>query len=311
MSAVEKVFKLLRYIHENQNSDIDPYNEELQEFIGVTQKQLGRYLSDLSFIYDNIKPIKRGKRQVYKLIKPIDVIHEGFANSLELGMLFEMAKEQMPEVLEDWKRFTTGKKQPYLFFNMPYEDVDTLQKSGYFNRLKEAVTQQNYANIFVDGNYYGRVKPFKLVFSDGNWYIAFLQGEDLSVRRVNFIEKLEILPEHYKIQNYEKYLQWFKTSYQNSFSQYNQKPKKAILLATPKIGRYFKKGIKKHLLSKEVIKEYSDGSVKFSLEYTHSMEILPFIQKWIPDVVVLEPRELQEELKLRVALAFKMLNSTP
>jgi len=305
MSAVKKVLLLLKYIHTHSNSIIDPYDANLQDLIGVTQKQLGRYLQELSEVYDNIKLLKVGKRQVYKLIKPIDVIHEGFKNSLELSMLFEMAKEQMPEVLEDWNRYFCDKNQPYLFFNMPYEDIETLEKNGYFNDLKEAISDQYYCDIYVDNSAFKEAKPLKLIFSDGNWYIAFLINDNLHIRRVNFIEKLVVSSEHFKLKNVDKYLKWFDECFQNSFSQYADKPKKAILLAKPKIGRYFKKGIKKHFKSKEVIKEYADGSVKFSLEYTHPLEILPFIQKWIPNLIILEPQELKEEYKNNLSIALK------
>ena len=47
-----------------------------------------------------------------------------------------------------------------------------------------------------------------------------------------------------------------------------------------------------------------DGSVEFSVEYTQSIEILPFVKKWLPDLKILFPLSLKEELdeQLRVYL---------
>jgi len=33
------------------------------------------------------------------------------------------------------------------------------------------------------------------------------------------------------------------------------------------------------------------------LEYTHSLEIIPFIQKWIPYIKILSPQSLADELR--------------
>jgi len=40
------------------------------------------------------------------------------------------------------------------------------------------------------------------------------------------------------------------------------------------------------------------------LSYTQELEILPFIQKWLPDLVILEPKGLREAYvkKLKKAL---------
>ena len=53
--------------------------------------------------------------------------------------------------------------------------------------------------------------------------------------------------------------------------------------------------MKKVLSSQKFIQENQDGSVLFSLEYTQPIEILPLIQKWLPDLIILEPKELKQE----------------
>jgi len=53
--------------------------------------------------------------------------------------------------------------------------------------------------------------------------------------------------------------------------------------------------MKKFLSSQKFIEELEDGSVVFSIEYTQALEVLPFIQKWIPDLIILEPQELKKE----------------
>lgn len=304
MSAVKKSYQLLKFMHEHINEEIDPYNKDLQSLIEVNSKQLGRYLKDLSDVYDNIKVIKRGRKNFYKLIRPIDIINESFKNDSELGMLFEMAKESMPEIIEDWNKFSKSYNKPFLFFNMPYEDIKNLKEKRYFNELKDAIVDKLYCDIDVDEVYYENIKPFKLIFSDGNWYIAFEYEDNLYIKRVNFIKKFKKHNRKFNLLESDRYISWFENSYQNSFTQYNQQSKTAILLAKPKIGRYFKREIKKYLKSQNVLNEDDDGSVRFSIKYTHSLEVLPFIQKWMPDLLILEPKELRDEYieKLQLSL---------
>ncbi|SFV68128.1 hypothetical protein MNB_SV-13-1633 [hydrothermal vent metagenome] len=62
--------------------------------------------------------------------------------------------------------------------------------------------------------------------------------------------------------------------------------------------------MKKFLPSQKFKKKLADGSVLFTLEYTQELEILPFIQKWLPDLIVVKPLELKEAYveKLKASL---------
>jgi predicted DNA-binding transcriptional regulator YafY len=63
--------------------------------------------------------------------------------------------------------------------------------------------------------------------------------------------------------------------------------------------------MKKFLSSQQFVKKEEDGSVIFTLEYTQSLEVLPFIQRWLPDLIIVEPKELKDEYvtKLNMSIA--------
>jgi len=82
---------------------------------------------------------------------------------------------------------------------------------------------------------------------------------------------------------------------QNSLTLYNAEVKRATIKVTPERAKYFDKGMKKFLSSQKLKEKLDDGSIIFTLEYTQSLEILPFIQKWLPHLIILEPKELKEE----------------
>jgi predicted DNA-binding transcriptional regulator YafY len=53
---------------------------------------------------------------------------------------------------------------------------------------------------------------------------------------------------------------------------------------------------KKFFNSQKFIENCRDGGVKFEISYTQPLEILPFIQSWLPNLEILEPQSLKDEL---------------
>ena len=132
---------------------------------------------------------------------------------------------------------------------------------------------------------------------DGNWYLAFVDSEaKLRLGRIAFIEKVEYASKINSFQpsSVKKYME-FLDNIQNSMTLYGVPKKIAKIKATNKVARYFEKDMKKFLSSQKFIKKLEDGSIIFSLEYTQPLEILPFIQRWLPDLIILEPEELKKE----------------
>ena len=74
----------------------------------------------------------------------------------------------------------------------------------------------------------------------------------------------------------------------------------AIKKARPKIAKYFGAEMKKYFPSQKFVKKLDDGSIVFMMEYTQELEILPFVQRWLPDIVVVEPKELQDAFKKKL-----------
>ena len=84
------------------------------------------------------------------------------------------------------------------------------------------------------------------------------------------------------------------------------KPKKiATIKATGFAKKYFDKGIKLRLSSQKFIKKLDDDSIIFTVEYTQPMEILPLIQGWLPNLIILEPKELKEDYIKRLNKTIK------
>ena len=68
-----------------------------------------------------------------------------------------------------------------------------------------------------------------------------------------------------------------------------------MIRALPETAYYFDEGMKKFLSSQTFVEKLDDGSVIFTLSYTQPLEVLPFIQRWLP-YLILEDGEVKDAL---------------
>ena len=144
---------------------------------------------------------------------------------------------------------------------------------------------------------------------DNNWYIAFVDNDEkLRFGRLSFIESVNYASRtSFQPSTVEKQMK-FLESVQNSMTLFSEPKKIAKIKATKNIARYFEDGMKIFLSSQKFLERQEDGSVIFTLEYTQELEILPFIQKWLPDLIILEPQELKDSYLKKLSLALSSYN---
>lgn len=306
-STFKKCLFLLEEFEKRADKTLDAYDDYLQKSLSLKTKQLGRVLDELSEHFDSIVCEKIGKKKTYKLIKPIDLFSETFKNSHEIGWLFHMAHDADPEIFKELEHFTNQNPHIYKFKNTPFEDIDSLEAKEVFKRLRLAVEAREYRRIkfMFNEKPYDNLKCLKLIFMDNNWYIAFVDEEEkLRFGRVSFIEEVQYASKYNAFQpsSVAKHFEFLDTV-QNSMTLYGIEKKTAIIKATPDIAKYFKEGMKIFLSSQKFLKKEEDGSVLFTLEYTQPLEILPFIQRWLPDLIILEPQELRDEYAKKLTKA--------
>jgi predicted DNA-binding transcriptional regulator YafY/predicted kinase len=263
---------------------------------------------------DLIQIIKKGKRNYYKWISKNDIVLSLLSKSDDLSWIISSLNASSPEILKDLeeriKRILKEDENIFVFKNYIMETLEG--KGDIFKELKEAIRKREYRKIIYEFDKEERIiaKCLKLVFVDNNWYLAIEdENGDFRFLRLSFIkgvkEVIGLEERKYQLKTLEKYKNFF-SSFQNSLTLYNKAPKEARILASPRVAKYFKKNMKKFLSTQKFIKENEDGSVEFSLRYTQPLEILPFIKRWLPDLVILSPKELQEEIKKDLEKSLKI-----
>lgn len=297
-STLQKYYFILKEFDKRQDKTLSGYDKVLQEELRLSPKQIVRLLRELSSEHDSIVKVEGTKRESYKLIKPLDVIIETFDKSQEIGWLFNMAHDADPEIFKELEEFTKKDKHIYMFKNTPFEDINTIESKQSFQRLKRIIQAREYAKLKFIGEdeAHDNLKCLKLVFIDNNWYVAFVDSEEkLKFGRINFIERVDYgtKTEHFQSSLVAKQMK-FLESVQNSMTLYGEEKKTATIKATGFVAKYFDEGMKIFLSSQRFKEKLDDGSIIFTIEYTQELEILPFIQKWLPDLIILEPQELKD-----------------
>jgi predicted DNA-binding transcriptional regulator YafY len=288
------------FLNQKEISNDDPY---LLEEFGCSSKTLERYLNEIESLYEHIISTKQSRKKVWKLVTVSDIFQEFINNSEDLSQLFLMAQEFDPEILKELEKGTLSKvakndENVFLFKNSIMEEVQSDEARAMFKELKRAIKNHEYRDIayyYEKDTVYKNEKCLKLIFMDNNWYLVVIdEGNKLRFRRLSFITKVNYASKNsFQTKELEPYIEFLKTV-QNAMTLYGEEPKEATIKATPMIAKYFDEGMKKFLPSQCFKEKCDDGSVLFTLKYTQALEILPFVQKWLPDLVIVEPLELKE-----------------
>ena len=319
------IFKILKKLVEKQ--EIYPSDAQLLDELKIKERTLRRYIEDIkdlfpeTFVTEN-KLIGQGKRstgvlRVSDKSKDVIMILEYLLkNSNDIGWLITLLNENDPNLLSEFEKEISRQvkedSKVFLFKTNPLEALQDEPSKRYLGELRSAVMRREYRDIKY--KYIGEVenlmdsKCLKIVFTDGNWYLAIEDNEEnFRLLRVAFIVSLSKSSKNYQSKILDKYKTHF-NKIQNAMSLPSEPFQRAVLKASPKVSIYFRKGMKSFFPSQKLNETMNDGSVIFSIDFTQDMEILPFIKRWLPDIEILEPKSLRDKFKDELKAALDILN---
>jgi predicted DNA-binding transcriptional regulator YafY len=175
--------------------------------------------------------------------------------------------------------------QTYLIKGYEYEDLSS--KTKLFENLNIAIV--TYQSISVSYNDKQReLNPYKLINTDGIWYLSADENNQLKTYTVN------------KISNYNPTTKTFKPKKefidkiaQNQDTWFSDDKLEVTLRINKKAKEYF---TRRELLSYQKIIEQNDDYLVVSTIVSYEEEILKVVRYWIPHIKILEPVELQDKL---------------
>jgi predicted DNA-binding transcriptional regulator YafY len=303
---ISVIFDILKIMQ--QGGEICMVDTALQKRLDITPRQLYRYMEDICRIFQNIvketKPTAHSRKSAihYRICKDkiddnIKVLKYLAEQGEDTAYLLSLLQTNNPKLFEKYDKSKIGKnisadRDIFCFKVNPFEEA--AHKS--FATVQRSIKEKEYRNIKYESKLFENVKCLKLVFTDNNWYLLGEYRFSMRLFRISFIESVDYPngKSNYALtkelqDKCERYL----SVMQNAMTLFDKPRQKAILRASANVSRYFKNDMKKFFPSQNFIKESDDGAVEFSVLYTQDMEILPFIKRWLPDIEIVEPKELR------------------
>jgi len=183
-------------------------------------------------------------------------------------------------------------------FNPIYTKLNIEDISDRFSDiqiLESAIKEKKEVKCFYDDErhplYETIIKPLKIVNYEGFWYLIALREERLKKYYLKNISNPQVTQKEFTTDNK------LETLLEESISIWFQKdiePFEVKLFAKQHSAKYFKR---RPLPTQRIDSLHSDGSMEFSIKITHEMEILPIIKYWIPNLLVVEPKWLDEMIE--------------
>ncbi|MFY4758504.1 WYL domain-containing protein [Aliarcobacter butzleri] len=181
-------------------------------------------------------------------------------------------------------------------FDFAYDLTNNLANKTMDTFFKERAIKQKVEIKFDYENYNYHVKPLKLAFFDGFWYLLALHigKKDIFKKyHLKTIKNVQALEVNFEIpQIVEDRLRYANSVWFNLDEQFVVR-----LFIDKSIRKYFER---KPLRGQTIIGEDKDGSIEIEIKLTHEMEIMPLILYYIPYIKVLEPQWLADDVKERV-----------
>ncbi|WP_237560238.1 WYL domain-containing protein [Ferriphaselus sp. R-1] len=167
-------------------------------------------------------------------------------------------------------------------------------KEQLFRELEQAIIARRHIAFDyskADGiKRYQAIAPFKLMNHKGIWYLAARDGDKLKTYSFAKIAALRLTDTHFEpAPSIDQRLA------EEDGIWMGEEKKEIVLKISREVASYFKR---RKLIANQVIeKELEDGGLILSAKVGHVNQVLPIVRYWIPNIRIISPEGLQEELE--------------
>ncbi len=284
-----KYDRINRIYEKLSNTTVGLTTSELATQLNVSTKTIQR---DLYEVLVEFGAVKDGR--VWKINPKQANDNLGANERIVLGILDEMAKNAGKVFYGKAHSLLAQVSQQLehpIFTNINSEMLEN-ENIELFDTLEKAIKSKREIK-FDYQNYNFQVKPLKLVFFDGFWYLlAFDTNQKDTFKKFHFktIQRVSILNDYFEIPTIVEE----RLKHANSIWFNLNEPFTVRLFIDKDARKYFER---KPLPSQMIIGEDKDGSVEIEIKITHEMEIKPLIFWYIPHIKILEPQWLNDLIK--------------
>ena len=173
-----------------------------------------------------------------------------------------------------------------------YSFEDVSQFKDLFKMIGKAI-QEHRQIAFVYKGEPRLVQPYRLIHHHGSWYLAAVRKDQLRTYRISHIQLTESTHEY---SQFIPDINIAKLVEDDDSIWFGQDKQEIILFVDSQVAFYFKQ--RSILPEQQIVKELNDGGLLVSSKINHDMQLLPLIRFWIPNLKIVNPKRLQEELEI-------------
>lgn len=269
---------------------------QLAEDLNVSTKSIQRYLKEIEIAefplynptkgaYAFVEGFSLQKMQLTDTEAGLFVLLNSFVESLnnkKLNKSFDVLKQRMLQSNTD----------NLFFVKLPKGDkYEVTQKTKLIEKVikdKEYVMIESVYNKQIKN-----LKPIKIAYYEGYWYLICLIGHKNKVLKYNIVNIKKITPMGEHFEHTKDIMKILKES-TNIYFEIDRKIKVTLSVAK-KAAKYFKTN--KYFPLQKITSENKDGSLTLECKIAKKEEIIHTIFHWLPHIKVVEPKELDTKIR--------------
>jgi predicted DNA-binding transcriptional regulator YafY len=281
--TLDRLLIIFERLINGEKLEVKKLVKEFETSKRTIQRYLNEYLSDF--------PIKKEKNK-YFLASVFNLSEEElakfqtiFAISKELGVKFD-------KLLKD---------DEMIYTHLLVEKIDNYNN---LSTIKKAIENQQFITFnYGNKDYLFKFKPLKIVNFEGYWYLIGFDNERYKTFYLKEIKNVTLLSETFEVD--DEFLNKLEYAINIWFE-----PKKEFIEVTFVADEIASRYIQRIPLNKSqiLIRELPDGTCEFSILITRYEEIEKFVKRWIPHIIIVEPKEFHLKIKKDIEEYLKKIN---
>lgn len=268
----------------------------LAEELNVSTKSIQRY----------IREIENAEFPLYNPQKGAYAFSEGFSlqkmllSDTEAGLLVllnsfvdSLKNKKIDKSFDIFRKRILSENADSPFF-VKFQTGHKYEITEKTKTIEKAIKDNEYLTIeSVYNKKIQNLKPIKIAYFEGFWYLICLVGHKNKVLKYN-IDNIKTIITTNKYFEITKDITKILKESTNIYFEMERKTKVKLSVAK-KVAKYFK--AKQYFPLQKITKENKDGFLILECKIAKEEEILPTIFHWLPYVKVLEPKWLDDKVR--------------
>lgn len=267
----------------------------------ISLRTAQRHIKELSDVFEN-HLIKEGDCYTFASSNMIEknILSYDKDDLTKVVDLFSLVDFDFTKIFdEDTSRIIQKLQKNYaICYSVKQNPFEYFFNHKYLQDIKKAIKNHQYTDIIYNNGEkfeFKEIRIIKIIFSDGNFYVAILSNDEsinngFKFLRLSFIESIKL---HSKTFHTDIQAEFFIKEFQSIFSNYNAQSYEVIVEVDKCVERFFRQ--KKFLKSQKFIKD--SDKLLLSFQVTNDMEILPLVKKWLPYLKIISPVDTKINLQ--------------